>query len=241
MLGINILAALGYEGIDMKSFSATSTTSLEIASTGSKTLTIQPAKAFSPGQFIILAYTSTPTSYMIGQVTTYNSSTGSLELSLLTSNGTGTYSDWSISIAPMVFDPASTAEMQTGAETNLRSMSPADIKVATDARAVKNLHYQNIGSVSTGQNLDTSTYNYFILEPTADLTLTFTNASSGMACIVELLGSGDHALTWAGGTFTWDTSDGLAPTGQTGTDSSIFSFVSPDGTNIYGKVAFEKV
>jgi hypothetical protein len=112
---------------------------------------------------------------------------------------------------------------------------------ATEAAssALKELKDSSLGSVSTDQSLDCSQYNYFILEPTTDVTLTFTNVSAGTACIVELLGAGDHTLTWAGATFVWD--NGEAPTLAAGTDRSIVSFVSGDGTTLRGKLSYEVV
>lgn len=77
--------------------SATSTTSLTIG-TGSKSLTIQTGKAYSVGQFVIIARTSGPTNYMSGQITSYNSGTGALDVSVTTTGGGGTYTDWTVSI-----------------------------------------------------------------------------------------------------------------------------------------------
>ncbi len=54
----------------------------------------------------------------------------------------------------------------------------------------------NIGSVSANQTLDCSAYNHFTLEPTADITLNFTNMKIGKIVIVELTGGDDHTLTW---------------------------------------------
>ncbi len=85
-------SAAGYAA----ALSGTSTTSTAVG-TGSKTLTTQAAKQFAPGQFVIIARTSAPTTtWMQGQVTAYNSGTGSLTVSVSDIAGSGTYTDWSI-------------------------------------------------------------------------------------------------------------------------------------------------
>lgn len=77
--------------------SATSTTSLAITA-GSKDLTIQTGKAFAIGQWVIVANTATPSNYLIGQITAYNSSTGALTVNSSFVNGTGTFAAWTVSL-----------------------------------------------------------------------------------------------------------------------------------------------
>ncbi|MCZ2397822.1 MAG: hypothetical protein LC100_14930, partial [Chitinophagales bacterium] len=83
--------------IGFGSYSATSTTSLTIG-TGTKNLTVETGKGFTAGQVIIVAETATPSNYMVGQVTSYSTSTGALTLNAQTAAGTGTYTNWSISV-----------------------------------------------------------------------------------------------------------------------------------------------
>ena len=77
--------------------SATSTTSNAIG-TGSKTFTIQTGKAYAVGQFVVIAQTSNPANFMVGQITAYNSGTGSLTVSVSTSSGSGTITDWTVAL-----------------------------------------------------------------------------------------------------------------------------------------------
>lgn len=77
--------------------SATSTTSNAIG-TGSKTFTIQTGKAYAVGQFVVVAQTSNPANFMVGQITAYNSGTGSLTVSVSTSSGSGTITDWTVAL-----------------------------------------------------------------------------------------------------------------------------------------------
>jgi hypothetical protein len=99
--------------------------------TGSKSLTIQTGKDIVVGMFILIARTSAPENYMAGQVTSYNSETGALAVFINSVGGSGTYTDWTISLSAITFDAATEAEMIAGTETAVRTMSPADIKTAT--------------------------------------------------------------------------------------------------------------
>lgn len=77
--------------------SATSTTTLT-PSIASKSLTIQTGKAFSVGQFVVIADTANPTTnYMIGNITSYNSGTGALVVNVTNSAGVAA-SAWTISL-----------------------------------------------------------------------------------------------------------------------------------------------
>jgi len=82
--------------------SATSTTSLTIG-TGSKSLTIQNGKSLVAGMKVIIASTATPTTYMYGTVTSYNSGTGALVVTSEAFSGSGTLAAWTVSLtAPAV-------------------------------------------------------------------------------------------------------------------------------------------
>ena len=136
-------AASAQTAINAPGTSATSTTSLTIG-TGSKTLTIQTGKSFVVGMFVLIAKTSEPANYMSGQITSYNSSTGELIVVVYSSGGSGTHSDWTISLTTKLFNLATEAEMKAGVEEDIRLMSPALIK-----SAVKKLNYQQFTSSGT--------------------------------------------------------------------------------------------
>jgi len=97
-------------GID---YNGTSTTSVLIA-TGSKTFTTQTGKNFQIGQSVRVAYTTTPANYMDGQVTAYDTGTGSITVNVTAVGGAGTYALWTISLA--VGGAGSNATL-TGTET----------------------------------------------------------------------------------------------------------------------------
>ena len=78
--------------------SATSTTSLLIG-TGSKSLTIETGKAFALGQFVLISRTSAPNNWMFGQITAFTSGTGALTVNAQATNGSGTFTDWTVALS----------------------------------------------------------------------------------------------------------------------------------------------
>lgn len=74
----------------------TSTTSLAVG-TGTKTITTQSGKNFVVGEWVLVARTAAPANYMVGQVTSYSSTT--LVVNATATGGSGTYTDWTISPA----------------------------------------------------------------------------------------------------------------------------------------------
>ena len=86
------------QSLQLVSTTGTSTTSKTIAN-GSWTLTTQASKAWVVGCYLYFASSSDPTKVMTGQVTAYNSSTGSLTVNITVVRGSGTYADWVIGLA----------------------------------------------------------------------------------------------------------------------------------------------
>jgi hypothetical protein len=88
---------------------ATSTTST-LVGTGARTFTTQASKQYQVGMWVIVVRTSAPTTWMLGQVTSYSGT--SLAISVSAINGSGTYTDWSIGVsgpqgaAGSIHDPA---------------------------------------------------------------------------------------------------------------------------------------
>jgi hypothetical protein len=100
----------------------------------------------------------------------------------------------------------------------------------------------NLGSVSTTQNFDLSVANVFSLEPTTDITLTFSNIpSTGKAVVwfVEMLGAGDHTFTWPAAV-VFD--GGTEPTWAAGTETSVAQLYTRDGgTKVFVKLLFGSI
>ena len=92
--------AYAQSAINAPGTSGTSSTSLAIGS-GTKILTTQTAKAWVVGQPVTIARTAAPsTTRMYGVISAYNSGAGSISVDVPTDGtwGSGTYSDWTISL-----------------------------------------------------------------------------------------------------------------------------------------------
>ena len=91
-------AASALTALNAPGTSGTSTTSLTIGA-GTQTFTTQTGKAWAVGQPVTLARTSAPdTTRMSGFISAYNSGTGAMSVTVDTVLGTGTYTDWTISL-----------------------------------------------------------------------------------------------------------------------------------------------
>lgn len=109
---------------------ATSASSITVW-TGSQSLTLaQTGKAFVVGQHVAISRTSDPANvWMTGAVTAFNSGTGAMTVSVAVRNGSGTFSDWTVSqSAPLLSQaPASSgAILQTCATLSTPEWLAAD-------------------------------------------------------------------------------------------------------------------
>ncbi|MES2633998.1 MAG: hypothetical protein V4669_13575 [Pseudomonadota bacterium] len=78
---------------------ATSATSLTIG-TGAKSLTIQTGKSLVVGMSVKIANTASPSNWMAGDITAYNSGTGALDVNVILTNGSGSgVATWTVSLA----------------------------------------------------------------------------------------------------------------------------------------------
>lgn len=80
---------------DSNGTSSTST----LISVASKTFTASTGKSWQLGMTLRIASTASPTNFMTGEVTAYNSSTGSLTVNVTNISGSGTLAAWTISQA----------------------------------------------------------------------------------------------------------------------------------------------
>jgi|GEM_PF-1984003 len=129
--GNSATAAAGYAA----ALTATSATALAIG-VGAKTFATQAGKQFAVGQFVSIVSNGTPSNYMHGQVTSYSGT--SLVVNVLDAGGSGSPSDWNISISGTQ-GPTGTATLAgsaTGAideikGTNIASASIVNLEAAT--------------------------------------------------------------------------------------------------------------
>jgi hypothetical protein len=94
VLQLNVVA----RAFNFNATNSTSTTSLSIG-TGAKSLTVDASKSYLPGQTVKIARTSDGTKWMLGDVTSYNSTTGALAVTVSKVQGSGTFTDWTITLA----------------------------------------------------------------------------------------------------------------------------------------------
>lgn len=88
-----------FDAIDIGAASGTSTTSLTIG-TGTKSLTTQTGLALFPGQSVSIAYTTSPSTRMLGVLTSYDTVTGAMVIDSQEFDGSGTYAAWTIALSP---------------------------------------------------------------------------------------------------------------------------------------------
>ena len=74
-----------------------------------------PGKALVPGMMLRVAYVASPSNWMQGTVIAYDSVTGGVSMTVTHAQGAGTYSDWSISLAPPILTQASNAVVSKAA------------------------------------------------------------------------------------------------------------------------------
>ncbi len=113
-------AASAASAVNAPGTNATSTTSLTVG-TGSKSLTIQTGKSIVVGMSVKIAYTTTPTTWMHGDVTAYNSGTGALDVTVDVVQGSGTQAAWTVSLSAPYASGGSGAA--AGANSDITSLS----------------------------------------------------------------------------------------------------------------------
>lgn len=106
--------------------SGTSATSTTIG-TGSKSFTASTGKQWQVGQYVYVARSAAPTTYMAGQVTAYNSGTGALTVDVTATNGSGTYTDWVITIGGAKGTTGSINSIATSTKTTTYTAVSGDL------------------------------------------------------------------------------------------------------------------
>jgi hypothetical protein len=80
-----------------QALSGASSTSITVA-TGSLAITASTGKQWQVGQHLYVARIAAPTTWLSARVVSYDPGTGALSLDVVAVNGSGTYTDWQISI-----------------------------------------------------------------------------------------------------------------------------------------------
>lgn len=187
-------------------FTATSSTSLLIE-VASKTFAIETGKAFVEGQPVRIISDADINNYMIGQIT--SAVDGSITVNVTNIGGSGTFSDWVISIYQI-----------TGAELDLKANSQNANLSGSITEEIYEL---------TGTDIDPE--NGTIQYKTLTAPTTFTESvGEGQSVILRLNGGDTHAVTWP--TMTWITVAGNAAPTLNGTDDVVV--IWQESSVVYG-------
>ena len=154
---------------------STSTTSLTIG-TGSKSLTTQASKQYAIGQVVRVTRTSDVSKWLQGTVTSYNATSGALVVLSDTISGSGTFTDWTISLS--------------GATGPTGPQGPAGDTGATGAT----------GATGPANTLSIGT----VTEGTAAATITGTAPNQTLNLTVPKGNTGDTGATGSTGPAAWN-------------------------------------
>jgi len=113
------------QSLQLVATTGTSATSVTVG-VGSKSLTTAPGKAWATGAWVYIFAAAAVSNYMVGRVTSYNTTTGALVVNVSAIDGSGTHSSWIIGLAT----PA--ADGHLVARDGSRSMT-AELPLAGDA------------------------------------------------------------------------------------------------------------
>ncbi|MBL0720185.1 hypothetical protein JI742_09815 [Piscinibacter sp. Jin2] len=96
-----------------------STSSVSIG-TGNRTFASQGGRAWPVGQWLVATALAAPANFMVGQVVSYNSSTGLLVLNVQQVAGSGTHASWGLSMAVAPATGLDAGNITTGVLPNAR-------------------------------------------------------------------------------------------------------------------------
>ena len=148
--------------MNLNDTTANSTTSVAIG-TGAKSLTVDVSKSFQPGMSVKIARTAAPSNWMHGDVTSYDSGTGALVVAVTSVLGSGTFTDWTITLSGPGVDFASAAEILTGTEAG-KAIAPDQLAASFKSVPTGAVFAWATGTVPDGylecdgSSLDRTTY-----------------------------------------------------------------------------------
>ena len=142
----------------------TSTTSLAIG-TGTKSLTVGTGLSYTTQQTVIVAYDAA--NHMHATVTSYNSSTGAMVISVSQKSGSGTYSSWTVNVGGVVSGSWGSITGTLSDQTDLQTALNNKLETSTAATTYAALAGATFtGEVSTPAST-TGTAGFSILPGTA--------------------------------------------------------------------------
>lgn len=148
-------AASALTALNAPGTNATSTTSISVG-TGSKTITIQADKTIVATMAVKIASSASPSNWMMGEVVSYNSSTGSLVTTISSSNGSGTIASWIVTIYPPYLDRATLGAAASGANSDITSLAALSTPLSVAQGGTGSATGVVLRSYLTGMTMSTS-------------------------------------------------------------------------------------
>lgn len=203
--------------------SATSTTSLTIG-TGSQTLTVQTGKSFVVGMSAKIAYTNTPTNWMHGDITSYDSSTGVLIVNVSLTLGSGTQTAWTVSLSSPSLAGQVIGASQGG--TGQSSYTIGDILYASGATTLSKLAAGTAGYALTSGGAGVAPSWAANVAPGAITTSGLTQATGKLLGRTTAGTGGIEEIAVSGATLSAGTLTISPPTAATGASMTLLSAVT---------------
>jgi hypothetical protein len=180
---------------------ATSTTST-LVGTGARTFTTQASKQYAAGMWVIVVRTSSPTTWMLGQVTSYSGT--SLAISVSAINGSGTYTDWSIGVSGPQGAAGSITNLLTSAKTGAYTAVAGDKGTVIRCTNTWTLALTSAGTLASGW------WCWVVNDGTGVITIDPSSTQQINGALTQTLYPGEMALLQCNGTlFTLDFPSGL--------------------------------
>lgn len=161
-----------------------STTSTAVGA-GAKSITVQTGKNFVVGQPVMIARTSAPgTTWMAGNVTSYDSGTGALVVNVVWTNGSGTFTDWTVSLA----GPANPAAINKAGDAGIGSLTMSGDLSAPNVTVTGLLDFDET-VVVIGANTSAVKSRSYVLTASLTLTLPASPAAGDWVKVVNRSGT----------------------------------------------------
>lgn len=184
-----------------QSLIASSTTSTTIG-TGAKSFTTQSGKQFVVGQWLLIVRQAVSTTWMLGQVTSYSGT--ALGMSISSTNGSGTYTDWAITTS----GPQGAAGSITNLNTSAKSS--AYTAVSGDKGTVIRMTGTWTLALTSAATLAAGWWCWLVNDGTGVITIDPSSTQTINGALTQAMYPGEMALLQCNGTlFTLDFPSGL--------------------------------